>query len=95
MGSSPKKDRGILVHEKVILSRSCVLAAQKASHDDCIKRRAASRLREVILSLCSGEIPLGVQCSTLGLQSQERHEAFRICPEEIQENGQGSGAPLL
>lgn len=95
MGSSPKNDWGILVHENLILSQSCVLVAQKANHDDCIKRGVDSRLIEVILSLCSGKIPLGALCSALVLQEQERHEAFKICLEEVQENGQGPRASLL
>jgi len=50
-----------LVDEKLNMSRQCVLAAQKASCIlGCIKRSVASRSREVILPLCSREIPPGV-----------------------------------
>jgi len=43
------------------MSHQCAVAAQKANHLlGYIKRSVASRSREVILPLCSGEIPPGV-----------------------------------
>jgi len=60
--SSPAgKDLGALVDKKLDMSHQRALMAQKVNRIlGCRKRSVASRLREVILPLCSSETPPGV-----------------------------------
>ena len=76
--SSPEeKDLRMLVGEKLNMSRQCVLAAPKANHLlGCIKSSVASRSREVILPLWSGETPLGALRPALEPSAQDRHGPF-------------------
>jgi len=69
-----EKDLGVLMDEKLDNSHPCVLAAQKANCIlGCIRRSTASRSREVILPLCSGETPPGVLCPAPEPTARERH----------------------
>jgi len=91
-----EKDLGILVHIRLNMSWQYALAAQKANRIlGCIKRSMTSRLREVILPLCSHETPPRILCPLLEPSTQEGHGAVGAGIEEGHEDDQRAGAPLL
>jgi len=86
----------VLVDEKLNMTRQRALAAQKAIRIlGCIKISMASRAREVILSLHSGETLPGVLHPALEPSVQERHGPVGAGPEEGHKNDQRTGTLLL
>ncbi|PKU29841.1 rna-directed dna polymerase from mobile element jockey- hypothetical protein [Limosa lapponica baueri] len=64
-----QKDLGVLVDNGKTMSQQCALVAKKVNSIlGCIKKRVASRSREVILPLYSDLMrpPSGVLCPVLG-----------------------------
>jgi len=91
-----KKDFRVLVNEKLGMSHQCALAAQKAKHIlGCIKRSVASKSREVILHLYSGETSLGILHSALEPQHKKDMDLLDMGPEESHKDDLRAGAPLL
>ena len=81
------------VDERLNMSWQCVLAAQKANYVlGCIKRSFTSRLREVILFLCSALVGLHLEWRP---PTREGHGAVGVDPEEGYEDNQRAGAPSL
>ncbi|GAB0204126.1 mitochondrial enolase superfamily member 1 [Grus japonensis] len=97
--SSPEeKNLGVLIDDKLNMSRQCALAAQKANRVmGCIKRGVTSRSREVILPFYSALVRRHLEyCIQLwGGPVQERHRAVGESPEEGHEDDRSDGATLL
>ncbi|PKU35296.1 hypothetical protein llap_14400 [Limosa lapponica baueri] len=92
--SSPEeKDLGVLVDEKVNMSRQCMLAAQKVNRIlGCLKSSVASKSREVILPLyCVLVRPHLEYCVQLWIPQHKKDMALL---EQVHEDDQRAGAPL-
>jgi len=86
----------LLVDKKLNMTQQCALSDRKDNHIlGCLKRSVASRSREVILPLCSGETPPGVLHPALEPSAQERHGPVRAGLEEGHKKDPRAGAPLL
>jgi len=87
--SNPEEqDLGVLVDEKLNMTRQHALTAQKANRIlGCIKSSMASRSRGggSALLLHSGETRPGVLCSALEPSAQERYGPVGAGPEEATE----------
>ena len=98
VGEPVNRQKGAFVDEKLNVSWHNALAAQKANSIlGHIKRSVASRVREVIVHLCSALVrpPPGALCSGLGQPAHEGHGPIRTGPKKGHEDDQRVGAPLL
>ena len=79
--SSAEMDIGALANNRLTMNNKCALMDKKANGIlGYTKNSMASRLREVILPLCSGEATSCVPCLVLGSSVQERQRISRECP---------------
>jgi len=61
--SSAEEDVGMLVDNKLAMIQQCVLVGKKATGIlGCIKKSMSSRLREMILPLCSAVVRSHLEC---------------------------------
>jgi len=94
--SSPEEeDLGVLVDEKLNMTRQYVLRPQKANRIlGCIKSSVASRAREVILAFCSTLVRPHLESCVQLWSPQHRHGCVGAGPEEGYKNHQRDGTPL-
>jgi len=94
IGSSPEeKDFGVLVDQKLNMTQQCALAAQKTNCIlGCIQSSVTSRLREVILPLCSALVRPHLE-SCVQLWSPQHRKYMELL--EHHKNDQSAGTPLL
>ena len=82
--SSPEeKDLRVLVDDKLDMTGQCALAAQEANCImGCIPSSVGSRVREVILTLCSTLRPLQESCVQLWRPQHRTPGSIGLGPEE-------------
>ena len=91
--SSPK-NLGVLVDEKLEVSRQCAPAVRKTNNIlGCTKKQGKGD--DCFSLLCPYKVPSRVLCPGLGPSVQERCGAVGAGPEEGDKENERDGAPLI
>jgi len=88
-----EKDVSVLVNKRLAMSQKCTFVAGRANGIlGCIKKRMASRSREVIFSLYSAVVRSHLECCVQFCIPQKRQESPRRSPVEGHKDDKGPGA---